>query len=56
MASRLSEAMLSRAGDVGLASPEADVEYARVRVGGGAKVTEAEFCTGGAIDDVPGNG
>lgn len=51
----LIEAILSIAGEVGLANPEADVEYARVRVGAGAKVTEAELCTGGATEDVLGN-
>jgi hypothetical protein len=48
MASILMAVMLSMAGEVGLVNPEAEVEYARTRVGAGAKVTEAEFWTGGA--------
>lgn len=55
IASILMAAILSIAGEVGLANPEAEVEYARARVGAGAKVTEAEFCTGGATEEVAGN-
>lgn len=55
ISSMLMAAMLSIAGEVGLAIPEAEVEYARARVGAGANVTEAEFCTGGATEEVGGN-
>lgn len=55
VASMLMAVILSIAGEVGLVNPDAEVEYARTRVGAGAKVTEAEFWTGGATLDVLGN-